>query len=166
MREPIKDRNRLEHILEAINRILENTKGSTLDELSSNDMFYYGIVKNIEIVGEAAYHLTKAFRDSHPETPWLAIMGMRHVLVHDYYQIDENEIRYVIEDNLHPLREQIVKYLSETDWEGWEKSEQVIAETAVHKNLIQTARRMKNDGMTVESIMRYTGLNREEIEGI
>ena len=166
MREPVKDRDRLEHILEAINRILENTKGSTLDELSSNDMFYYGIVKNIEIVGEAAYHLTKAFRDSHPETPWLAIMGMRHVLVHDYYQIDENEIRYVIEDNLHPLREQIVKYLSETDWEGWEKSEQVIAETAVHKNLIQTARRMKNDGMSVESIMRYTGLNREEIEGI
>ena len=166
MREPIKDRNRLEHILEAIDRILENTQGSTLDELSSNDMFYYGIVKNIEIVGEAAYHLTKAFRDSHPETPWLAIMGMRHVLVHDYYQIDENEIRYVIEDNLHPLREQIVKYLSETNWEEWEKSEQVIAETAVHKNLIQTARRMKSDGMSVESIMRYTGLNREEIESI
>ena len=166
MREPVKDRNRLEHILEAIDRILENTKGSTLDKLSSNDMFYYGIVKNIEIVGEAAYHLTKAFRDSHPETPWLAIMGMRHVLVHDYYQIDENEIRYVIEDNLHPLREQIVKYLSETNWEEWEKSEQVIAETAVHKNLIQTARRMKNDGMSIESIMRYTGLNREEIEGI
>ena len=166
MREPIKDRYRLEHILEAIDRILENTKGSTLDELSSNDMFYYGIVKNIEIVGEAAYHLTKAFRDSHPETPWLAIMGMRHVLVHDYYQIDENEIRYVIEDNLHPLRDQIVKYISETDWEEWEKSEQVIAETAVHKNLIQTARRMKNDGMSVESIMRYTGLNKEEIEGI
>ena len=166
MREPIKDRNRLEHILEAIDRILENTKGSTLDELSANDIFYYGIVKNIEIIGEAAYHLTKAFRDSHPDTPWLAIMGMRHVLVHDYYQIDENEIRYVIEDNLHPLREQIVKYLSETNWEEWEKREQVIAETAVHKNLIQTARRMKSDGMSVESIMRYTSLNREEIESI
>ena len=156
----------MEHILEAIDRILENTKGSTLDKLSSNDMFYYGIVKNIEIIGEAAYHLTKAFRDSHPETPWLAIMGMRHVLVHDYYQIDENEIRYVIEDNLQPLREQIVKLLSETNWEEWEKSEQVIAETAVHKNLIQTARRMKSDGMPVESIMRDTGLNKEEIESI
>ena len=166
MREPIKDRNRLEHIIEAIDRILKNTKGSTLDELSSNDIFYYGIVKNIEIIGEAAYHLTKAFRDNHPETPWLAIMGMRHVLVHDYYQIDENEIRYVIEDNLQPLREQIIKYLTETNWEEWEKSEQVIAETAVHKNLIQTARRMKSDGMSVESIMRYTGLNREEIESI
>lgn len=166
MRESIKDRNRLEHILEAIDRILENTKGSTLDKISTNDMFYYGIVKNIEIVGEAANHLTKAFLDSHPETPWMAIMGMRHILVHDYYRIDENEIRYVIEDNLRPLREQIVKYLSETNWEEWEKNKQVIAETAVHKNLIQTARRMKNDGMSIESIMRYTGLNREEIEGI
>lgn len=166
MREPVKDRNRLEHILEAIDRILDNTNESTLEKLSSNDMFYYGIIKNIEIVGEASYHLTKAFRDSHPETPWVAIMGMRHVLVHDYYQIDENEIRYVIEDNLRPLREQIVKYLFETNWEEWEKSEQVIAETAVHKNLFQTARRMKNDGMSVESIVRYTGLNQEEIESI
>ena len=74
MREPVKDKNRLEHILEAIDRILENTKGSMLDDLNSNDMFYYGIVKNIEIVGEAACHLTKTFRDSHPETPWMAIM--------------------------------------------------------------------------------------------
>ena len=72
----------------------------------------------------------------------------------------------MIEDNLHPLREQIVKLLTETNWEEWEKSEHVIAETAVHKNLIQTARRMKSDGMSVESIMRYTGLNREEIESI
>lgn len=72
----------------------------------------------------------------------------------------------MIEDNLCPLREQIVIYLSEINGEEWEKSEQVIAETAVQKKLIQTARRMKNDEMPIESIIRYTGLNREEIEEI
>lgn len=46
---------------------------------------------------------------------------MRHVLVHDYYQIDENEVKYVIEDDLRPLLEQISKYLSETNWDEWEK---------------------------------------------
>ena len=51
-------------------------------------LIYYGIVKNIEIVGEAAYKLTSVFRRQHPDTPWDVIMKMRHVLVHDYYQIE------------------------------------------------------------------------------
>ena len=46
---------------------------------------------------------------------------MRHVLVHDYYQISETEIKYVIEDDLVPLREQIEKYLTETNWAEWEQ---------------------------------------------
>ena len=45
---------------------------------------------------------------------------MRHVLVHDYYMIDENEVKYVIEDDLRPLRDQIEKYIKETKWEQWE----------------------------------------------
>ena len=65
--------------------------------------------------------MTTQFKDSHGSTPWKVIEKMRHVLVHDYYQIDENEIRYVIEDDLRPLREQIEKYLTETNWEKWEQ---------------------------------------------
>lgn len=96
MREPIKDKNRLEHILEAIDRILNSTQNMSLDELDNNSIVFYGIIKSIEIIGEAAYHLTKTFRDSHPETPWDSIMRMRHVLVHDYYRINADEVRFVI----------------------------------------------------------------------
>jgi uncharacterized protein with HEPN domain len=49
MREPIRDRTRLEHIKEAIDRILDNTKGLSLDQLGNNVLIYYGVVKNIEI---------------------------------------------------------------------------------------------------------------------
>lgn len=162
MREPIKDRQRLEHIKDAIERILDNTqdiKGS----LSDNVLAYYGVVKNIEIIGEAAYNLTSTFRDKHTETPWRDVMRMRHVLVHDYYRVDEREILYVIEDNLAPLLEQIVRYLNETDWQAWEKNEQAKAETAVHKSLMQSAARMKKDGLTLKQISKYTGLNADEI---
>ena len=93
----------------------------SFDDLPKDKIEYYGIVKNIEIVGEAAYKMTTQFKDSHVSTPWKVIEKMRHVLVHDYYQIDENEIRYVIEDDLRPLREQIEKYLTETNWEQWEQ---------------------------------------------
>jgi uncharacterized protein with HEPN domain len=164
MREPVRDRERLEHILEAIDRVLGFAEGKTKEELETDRMNFYGIVKNIEIIGEAAYKLTKAFRIEHPETPWDDIIKMRHILIHDYFQIDEEAVIYVIEDNLHPLREQVARYLAETNWEEWEKNEVVITESTTHKTLIQTATRMKSRGYELDEICKITGLSRDEIE--
>ena len=166
MRENIRDRERLEHIIEAIDCILNFSDCKTKEELEADILKYYGIVKNIEIVGEAAYKLTRAFCREHPETPWEFIMKMRHVLVHDYYQISSREVWKVIKEDLHPLREQVARYLDEVNWEEWEKNEVVITETATHKTLVQTASRMKRDGMSAKQISRYTGLAEEEIEGL
>ena len=65
-----------------------------------------------------------------------------------------------------PLREQVTRYLADTNWDEWEKSEVVIKESAAYKTLIQTAQRMKNDGLPIKQISRYTGLTAEEIEGL
>ena len=166
MREPLKDRICLEHILTAIDNIFQYTKGKNIQQLNDDTMFFYAIVKNIEIIGEAAYHLTKAFCKEHPQTPWNDVMRMRNILVHDYYKIRLNEVWKVIQEDLQPLREQVLRYLTETNWNEWEKNEVVIVESAVHKNLIQTARRMKNDGMPTNQVSRYTGLTAEEIEAL
>ena len=166
MREPLKDRIRLEHILTAIDNIFQYTKGKNIQQLNDDTMFFYATVKNIEIIGEVAYHLTKAFCKEHPQTPWNDVMRMRNILVHDYYKIRLNEVWKVIQEDLQPLREQVLRYLTETNWDEWEKNEVVIVESAVHKNLIQTARRMKNDGMPTNQISRYTGLTAEEIEAL
>ena len=120
MREPVRDKGRLEHMLGAIDRVLGYMEGRSFDDLHKDKIEYYGIVKCIEIVGEAAYKLSKEFKLANSSTPWVVIEKMRHVLVHDYYMIDENEVKYVIEDDLRPLREQIEKYIKETDWEQWE----------------------------------------------
>ena len=93
-------------------------------------------------------------------------MRMRNILVHDYYKIRLNEVWKVVQEDLQPLREQVTHYLAETNWEEWEKNEVVIVESAVHKNLIQSARRMKKDGMPMNQITRYTGLTEEEIEAL
>ncbi len=156
----------MEHIVEAITNILDFADGKTKEELEADKLRYYGIVKNIEIIGEAAYKLTHAFCREHPETPWEFIMKMRHVLVHDYYQISSKEVWNVIKEDLKPLREQVTRYLADTNWDEWEKSEVVIKESAAHKTLIQTAQRMKNDGLPIKQISRYTGLTAEEIEGL
>ena len=107
MRELIRDRQRLEHMIASIDNILQFVEGKTEESLSTEKVLFYAIVKNIEIVGEAAFKLTKAFCSQHSETPWRAIMKMRHVLVHDYYRIQEHEVWNVIEQDLRPLRDQV-----------------------------------------------------------
>ena len=163
MREPIRYKELLEHMLESIDRIQKNVTDLDWEHIRENEIFYYGLVKNIEIIGEAAYHLTKEFREANAEIPWNLIIKMRHVLVHDYYQIDEKEVQYVIEDNLLPLRNQIVSCISNTDWETWEKQEIAPTESAVHKNMVQSARRMLSKGYSAKEISEITGLSFEEI---
>ena len=58
MREASKDKTRLEHIVQAIERIKRYTNGKRFDDLVEDDMMYYAVVKNIEIIGEAANLLT------------------------------------------------------------------------------------------------------------
>ena len=123
MREQLRDRERLEHILAAIDRVQKYTNGKTYEELVGNDMMYYAVVKNIEIMGEAANMLSSIFTDSHPETPWKQVRGMRNYIVHEYFQIDDVVVWDVVSNNLPVLREQIAKYISETDWSQWSSNE-------------------------------------------
>lgn len=166
MRESVRDRDRLEHIVEAIDNILEYTEGKSLAEIEADKLKYYGIVKNIEIIGEAAYKLTKAYRNQHTQTPWDFIMKMRHVLVHDYYQIKSTEVYNVIIDDLPQLRQQISEYLKNTDWDEWEKNTSAISESAANKSLVQTAVRMKRLGYNADEISNITGLSVDEVDAL
>lgn len=121
MREPLKDRERLVHILSAIDRIERYVVGKTYQDLTADDMMFYAVVKNIEIIGEAANMLTTAFLQAHPQTPWKMVRGMRNYIVHEYFQIDDIVVWDVINNNLPELREQITSYLSDIDWTEWEK---------------------------------------------
>lgn len=120
MREPRKDRERLEHMKTAIDRILRYTSGKSYEDLVSDDMMYYAVVKNIEIIGEAANMLTQSFQQSHPETPWKMVKGMRNYIVHEYFQIDDIVVWDVVKNNIPDLREQVVRYLTTTNWDEWE----------------------------------------------
>ncbi len=78
MRERVKDKGRLEHILAAIDVLLANKDRYTLDEVKNNPIVFFGFVKHVEIIGEAVYMLTKEFRAAHPEVEWNVIEKMLH----------------------------------------------------------------------------------------
>ena len=113
MREKIKDKGRLEHILNAINGILDNRTKYSYHDISNNPIIFYGYVKYVEIIGEAVYMLTNEFKISHPEVEWNVIEGMRHVLVHGYYKIKPEQLWNTIEYDIPPLKSLIEKYIAE-----------------------------------------------------
>ena len=166
MREPLKDRSRLRHIIEAIDNVVRYTSGKTFSDMQSDDMMCYAVVYNVMAIGEAAYHITKSFRQEHPETQWDDIMKMRYVLAHDYYKLKIQTVWEVTQHDLPPLREQVTRYLADTNWDEWEKNSEAIAESAVHKNMLQMAKRMKMDGLPTQQIASYTGLSTNEIEAL
>lgn len=125
MREPIRDRERLEHIKAAIDRILRYTSGKSYEDLAADDMMYYAVVKNIEIIGEAANMLTQQFQQLHHETPWKMVKGMRNYIVHEYFQVDDIVVWDVVKNNLPELREQVTRYLSETNWDEWKQTNEL-----------------------------------------
>ena len=113
MREKLKDKGRLLHILEAIDNLFEFSNEINFEEYQGNKMLRFAIIKNLEIIGEAAYLLTEKFKHEHPETEWDAVIYMRHVLVHGYYQIKDEIVWATIQTDLQPLKTQIIAYLKE-----------------------------------------------------
>ena len=100
MRELVRDRERLRHIFNSIDIIIDNKDRFSFEEIENDPIIFYGFVKQIEIIGEAVYMLTKEFRTSHPDVEWDAIEGMRHVLVHGYYKIKPKQLWNTIEKDI------------------------------------------------------------------
>lgn len=115
MRERVNDRGRLEHILDAISNVEEFLQGKDYECLLNDKILYYAVVKNVEIVGEAAYMLSIDFKAEHTDTPWNQIEKMRHVLVHGYYQIMPEVLWLTVKDDLPLLKAKVLELLSEME---------------------------------------------------
>lgn len=113
MREPLKDSARLEHILEAIERVEEFTKDISRASFDADKLRIHATAYNIQIIGEASYKLSKEFKQSHPDTPWRLIEKMRHILVHDYFTVDLDFVWLVITEDLAVLKQQVTEYLKD-----------------------------------------------------
>ncbi len=85
---PPEDRVRLRHMVEAARDVQAFVAGRQRAELDSNRMLLLAVVRAIEIIGEAASKVSIATREAHPDLPWAAIIGMRHRLVHAYFDVD------------------------------------------------------------------------------
>ena len=165
MRERARDKGRLEDIVEYSENVTKFISGHTFETFVADKLTYYSVMKNVEVVGEAAYMLSKAFKKIHPETPWKTVQGMRHVLVHDYANVVTETLYDTAVNGIPELREQAEKYLAETDWEAWASAPDDFEES-VDESMAKVVRGMKAKGYAVDDISEITGLTEEEIKGL
>lgn len=106
------DRQRLQHILQAINDIEEFSAGITYQEYSENYMLRLAVVKLLEMIGEASSQLTDTLKQEFSEVEWSVLKGMRNVFVHEYFGIDYEIVWNSLNKNLPLLKEKIQKIMA------------------------------------------------------
>jgi uncharacterized protein with HEPN domain len=99
-------RERLLDILEAIERA-EKYADRGRAAFESDELVQIWTLHHLQIIGEAARSLDPEFRENFPEIPWAKIIGMRHILVHHYFDIDTEIAWSVVEKDLPLLKEQV-----------------------------------------------------------
>ncbi len=115
MRSRIGDRQRLLHILDAIKEIENYISGSSEDDFMCNSMMKHACIKQIEIIGEAANLISSETQNIYHEVDWDQIVGMRNLLVHEYFGIDFKIVWQVITEDISLLKKQIAQILVSMD---------------------------------------------------
>ncbi len=100
------DRERLLDIKEAIENVQKYASHGK-DAFRNDELIQTWILHHIQILGEAAARLSDEFQEKHPDIPWFKIIGMRNILVHDYFGIDIEAVWSVVENDLPVLYDQI-----------------------------------------------------------
>ena len=100
-------------ILESAHKILEYTAGQSFQEFKNDSKTVDAVIRNFEIIGEAANRLPEDFKDGFPNIDWHRIRGFRNRIVHDYFGIDYS-IVWIIKESFLPIMISQLKPLSES----------------------------------------------------
>jgi len=101
----------IEDILGAIEKISEYTLGTEKDGFLANGMIVDAVVRNLEIVGEAASKLTVSFREAHSSVEWRKMIGMRNRIIHSYDTVDPEIVWDVVRHDLPELKVRLKEIL-------------------------------------------------------
>lgn len=98
-------------MLDSIAAILDYSAGMSFDAFVDDRKTRDAVIRNLQVLGEAANRVPKAIREQYPEIEWMRIIRSRHILVHDYAGIDYEIVWRIIEIHLPPLKDALENIL-------------------------------------------------------
>jgi uncharacterized protein with HEPN domain len=90
-------------MLEAARDAVAFSEGRTRADLDSDRMLSHALVHCVQVIGEAASRVSQISRDLYPRLPWAKMVGMRHILIHSYFEIDADAVWRVVTEQLPEL---------------------------------------------------------------
>lgn len=106
-----RDLARFQHMLEASRAAVSHLSGKSREDLDYNRLLLNGVVRELEILGEAASQVTQASREKYPYLPWREMIGLRNRLIHAYFDVNIQTIWLVIKESLPSLVLQLEEIL-------------------------------------------------------
>lgn len=115
-----RDYIRFQHMLDASQAAVSHLKDKSRNDLDQNRLLLNGVVRELEILGEAASQVTPSTREQFPQLPWREMIGLRNRLIHAYFDVNNQAIWLVIKESLPPLIIQLDEILKK--WPDQSKS--------------------------------------------
>ena len=111
-----------EDILEAMDKIERYIASLTYQVFAQNEMIVDAVIRNLEIIGEASRNIPEDVKGRHPHIPWRRMIGLRNLIIHQYFGVDLDIIWEIISKNLPETKPMIIEMLrefNENSVDGW-----------------------------------------------
>ncbi len=105
----------VEDILKAMNKIERYTKNSSYKTFAENELVVDAVIRNLEIIGEASKNIPEEVRGQYADTPWKRMIGLRNIVIHEYFGVDLSIIWEIISRNLPQTKPKLTAMLKTLD---------------------------------------------------
>ena len=103
----------LSDILTSIGKIERYTAGMSYEQLIADELTFDAVVHNLQIIGEAVKNIPPEIRDHYPQVEWRKISGLRDIIAHAYFTIDDQIVWDIIQNKLSDLHNNIEQIISD-----------------------------------------------------
>jgi uncharacterized protein with HEPN domain len=105
----------LQDILDSINKIETYSQEMTFDEFAANSLVFDAVVRNLEIIGEAARNIPEEVRAEYSSIEWKRMIGLRNIMIHEYFGIDINIVWEIINKNIPSTKPKLEAMMKNVD---------------------------------------------------